>query len=204
MDQRDLHYETPLWAEPVAVRPRVPQQADPVHETAPPRAETTPRTIPDPGLPTTGEWHEVMPRRRARGVVLGLSVIGCAAGLAVGVVSRSPYAFALAFVCAVAATLTRTALIRSTPTVVRLKGSTLEVRRNGRTDDFALADPNRRIETSGLPGRPDWRLRLEAHDLHTVELSAEHVDADLLHQVVAHHRAVAAEERRAHDARFRR
>lgn len=210
MEQTDieLHYDTPFWAQgsPTgnSAPPRVPQQAAPVHETAPPLVVSPPAAAPDPDVPTSGEWHEVMASRRVRGLVLVLSLLGAAAGLVLTVLTHAPLAIVATVVLAVLAIVIRTSLIAATPTVVKLEGSTLTVRRNGRTDSFALADPNRRIETLGLPDQPDWRLRLEAPDLHVVELSASHVDAVVLHGVVRAHRDVAAIKRREHEARLRR
>lgn len=208
----ELHYDTPFWAQRGAASssdgvsgpPRVPQQAVPVHETAPPLVVPPPAAAPDPDVPTTGEWHELLPRRRVRGLVLVTALLGAGTGLVVTVLTHSPLAIAGTVVLAVLAIVIRTSLIAATPTVVKLEGSTLTVRRDGRTDIFGLSDPNRRIETVGLPDQPDWRLRLEAPDLHLVELSAAHVDAAVLHGVVRAHREVAAIKRREHEARLRR
>ncbi len=208
----ELHYDTPFWAQGGASEgskgmsgpPRVPQQAAPVHETAPPLVVSPPAAAPDPDVPTSGEWHELLPRRRVRGLVLVVALLGAAAGLVLTVLTHAPAAIVATIVLAVLAIVIRTSLIAATPTVVKLDGSTLTVRRDGRTDMFGLSDPNRRIETVGLPDQSDWRLRLEAPDLHVVELSARHVDAAVMHGVVRAHRDVAAIKRREHEARLRR
>ncbi len=204
----ELHYDTPFWAlgnfEGNSTPPQVPQQAIPVHETAPPLIVPGPAAAPGPDVPTTGEWRELVPRRRLRGLILGAALAGAVAGLVTAVTTQSRVAVVAAAVCAVVAIVNRMTLVTVTPTLVRLEGATLTVRRDSRTDVFALADPNRRIETVGLPDQADWRLRLEAPDLHVVELSPAHVDPAILHQVVRAHRQVAAFKRLEHEARLRR
>jgi hypothetical protein len=210
MDDTDieLHYDTPYWAQanPQAssTPPRVPHQAAPMHETAPPPIVPAPAAAPDPDLPTSGEWHELLPRRRARGVVLAATLLGAVAGLVTTILTQSPVAVAATIICTGLAIMNRTALITVTPTVVTLDGSNLRVRHNGHDDVFALADPDRRIETVGLPDQDGWRLRLEAPDQRVVELSASQVDPATLHRVVRAHREVAAIKRRAHEERLRR
>ncbi|MCW2753414.1 MAG: hypothetical protein JWQ32_825 [Marmoricola sp.] len=208
MDETDIHYDVPIWAqrdsEGRGTRPRVPQQATPAHETAPPLVVPPPAAAPVPEVARTGEWTEVLPRRRVRGILLVAGLAGAVAGLVIAVTTQSPRAAVAALVCAVLAIVSRTDLITKTPTAVTLEGSVLTVRHDGRTDVFTLSDPNRRVETVGLPDQDGWRLRLEAPDLHVVELSASQVDPAVLHDVVRAYREVAAIKRREHEQRLRR
>ncbi len=95
-------------------------------------------------------------------------------------------------------------LASSQTVVVNLVGSQLRVRQGRRVEIFHLASPYLRVQVSGEVGTRSWALRLERADGSDLVLAEPLVRSKVLHPVVEHHRAVAAQLRASREARFRR
>lgn len=82
------------------------------------------------------------------------------------------------------AAVIRGALISSAPTLVRLHGSNLTITKGSNHYIFDLTDTFHLVETVGEPGDAGWRLRLEDLNGHIHELTANQVDAEVMHAAI--------------------
>jgi len=143
-----------------------------------------------------GTWVQAAPRRLFGQILLGLATTGALVGFGLLIHHQTFDAMAVLVGFTIVALLTYLALSSSSPTTVTLAGPRLTVRCGGDIDEFDLAGPIRRINTIGFPNRPNWRVRLEAHDGKIVELGPTQVDPDLMQAAIARYRVPTIPQQR--------
>lgn len=179
---------------PLGIRPRVPRQTRPSHDnlapTPPAQRDRRHPHHPHPArrteqVPLHASWTEPAPGRWFTSALLvGVVLVGLGC-LALALTTESRQWFVGLALAAVVAVVVRGAVISSTPLTVRLDGSNLTLHRGRTVDVYDLTDTFHLVETVGDPGRPGWRLRLEAVDGTITELTPQQVDPHVLTDAVA-------------------
>lgn len=146
--------------------------------------------LPASGQPELqGTWRQPSPWRRFHQVMLVIGISGALVGfgLLFGIQTFEAMAVLVAFT--IWSLMAYTTLSVTVPTEVSLAGPVLTVRRGRESDTFDLTGPGlRRITTAGFPGRPNWRVRLEARDGRLVELGPTQVDPETVQAAIRRYR----------------
>lgn len=201
--QPPTHFDTPSWLGPSTrefVPPQVPVQPEPVHD----QVHVYAPTPVDDSIPETAHWVEHRKPRVLVGVMLTLTTLGALASLVFTVLDRSALSITGLAVCGVLAVIIRGTLMSAALTTVDLKSSTLRVRQDNELSVFNLADPATRVEVTGAPGTPAWKVVLESVHHREITLTSAHVDSEEFDHILLHYRAVAERERQERHDRYNR